>query len=133
MPIHGFIYKISSKNTPRIYIGSTSRHPMIRLYEHRTKFRLHRKGQYNYVTSFEIIQHEDHKMEILEESDYGSIEEMYLREHELISMNDCCNTALPLRNEIHHCVCGGHYTRPTKSTHHRSIRHMKYLEKNPVE
>ena len=59
-------YKITSANTNKLYVGSTKKDINERLQNHEAHCRLFRDGKYNYVTSFEILECKDYKIELLE-------------------------------------------------------------------
>lgn len=131
--VKGFIYMISSEQTPKVYIGSTRRNPICRLYEHRAKYRMYQDNRYNYVTSFELVKYDDHKLTILEESNYDSLEDLFKSEFNHMQHHDCCNTAHCPRNKLVECPCGGHYTRNSKSIHKRNQRHTKYEQQQSIQ
>ena len=68
-------YKITSTNTDKVYIGSTEKDINTRLQIHEAHYRLFRDGKYNYVTSFEILEYKDYKIELLENKICESKEE----------------------------------------------------------
>ncbi len=59
-------YKITSANTDKVYVGSTEKDINSRLQIHETHYRLFKDGKFNYVTSFEILECKDYKIELLE-------------------------------------------------------------------
>ncbi len=59
-------YKISSANTDKIYVGSTEKDINTRLKQHEAQYRNFKEGKYNYITSFEILECKDYKIELLE-------------------------------------------------------------------
>ncbi len=59
-------YKISSANTDKVYVGSTKKDINERLKQHETDYRNFKDGKYHFVTSFEILECKDYKIELLE-------------------------------------------------------------------
>ena len=57
------IYKLTSQQTPKIYIGSTKLSLNTRFILHKTKF----KNQVKYITANELLQYQDCKIELIEE------------------------------------------------------------------
>jgi hypothetical protein len=68
-------YKITSTNTDKVYVGSTEKDINERLQIHEAHYRLFKDGKYNYVTSFEILECKDYKIELLENKICESKEE----------------------------------------------------------
>jgi hypothetical protein len=63
---NGQIYTIRSYKTDKFYIGSTIQPLHKRLYEHRKHYKLYKEGKYHNMSSYIIIEHEDHYIELLE-------------------------------------------------------------------
>jgi hypothetical protein len=63
----GKIYKITSPNTNKIYIGSTTHTIEHRLYQHQNKYKQHLQEKTHYMTSFEIIDAKNATIEMIEE------------------------------------------------------------------
>jgi hypothetical protein len=59
-------YKITSANTDKVYVGSTKKDINERLNQHETHYRNFKEGKFNYVTSFEILECKDYKIELIE-------------------------------------------------------------------
>ena len=59
-------YKITSTNTDKVYVGSTKKDINERLNRHEAHYRLFKDGKYNYVTSFEILECKDYKIDLIE-------------------------------------------------------------------
>ena len=60
------IYKISSINCEKVYIGITKNDIESRLKQHVYCYELFKKNNKNYITSFEILKNGDFKIELLE-------------------------------------------------------------------
>jgi hypothetical protein len=68
-------YKITSTNTDKVYIGSTEKDINSRLKKHEKDYRNFKEGKYQNVTSFEILEYKDYKIELLENKICESKEE----------------------------------------------------------
>lgn len=82
---NGKIYTIRSNQTDKFYLGSTCLELYKRLYSHRANYKAYQKdNNKNYITSFKILQYEDHYIELLEEFPCNNKMELEKREGELI-------------------------------------------------
>jgi len=63
----GKIYKITSPNTNKIYIGSTTHTIEQRLYQHQNNYKQQLQEKTNYTSSFEIIDAKNATIELIEE------------------------------------------------------------------
>ena len=83
---YGKIYKITSVNTDKVYIGSTCRllEERFSTFEnqegHEAAYKLCLKGKKNYTTSFEIFKHQECKIEFIEDYKCESNSELLKRE-----------------------------------------------------
>jgi hypothetical protein len=68
-------YKITSANTDKVYVGSTKKDINTRLQIHEAHYQYFKDGKYSYVTSFEILEYKDYKIELLENKICESKEE----------------------------------------------------------
>jgi hypothetical protein len=82
--LQGFVYKITSKHTPDIYIGSTIQRLDYRLSDHRSK-NAHRSNIA--CSSKEIVKYEDAVIELIETVYYTNIKELRDKELEYIIAN----------------------------------------------
>lgn len=142
------IYKITSDQTPDIYIGSTTQTLNIRLSKHKNDYKRYLKGKYHYVTSFNIVKYPNCKIDLLELCDFETKEELRKRESEYIKNNICvnkCMTGMNLTrretnkkyrdkykdkiNKKFVCLCGGKYTTYNKMKHMRTKKHHIYKNK----
>ena len=62
----GYVYKITSPLTDKIYIGSTTTPLDKRLSEHKSKYKGYLTGKGNNVSSFQIIKLGECKIELIE-------------------------------------------------------------------
>lgn len=89
------IYVIRSHKTKDIYIGSTTQEIAKRLIDHRTKFNQYKNGTCNYITSFDVIKHNDAYIELIENYPCNSKKQLEQRESEIIeSMKNTVNKNL---------------------------------------
>ena len=92
----GRVYVIKSHQTDKVYIGSTMKTIEQRLRSHKFNYKNYLKGMYAYVSSFEIIQHDDAFIELLEEVNIENKQELHKIEGKYIKKMDCVN----------HCIAG---------------------------
>jgi hypothetical protein len=93
---NGKIYKIVGSGLT--YYGSTIQTLEKRLQSHKTKYKGFLEGNEKYyLSSFEILQLEDYKMELVEAYPCSSKKELELREKHYITSFDCCNSNVPRR------------------------------------
>jgi hypothetical protein len=91
--MEGKIYRITGGGMT--YYGSTTRELKARFNEHRTKFSAYKKGKGNFVSSFKVLEHDDAKIELVEDVLYNKKYELALREKFFISNYDCVNINMP--------------------------------------
>ena len=139
------IYKITDNTNDNIYIGNTCRNLEERLSEHKSSYKRFLKGLYRNVKSFDILKNNNYKIELLENCNITTKDELLARERYYIENNDCLNKNIPGRtekeykkayridnkdkiNENFDCPCGGNYTYSHKSHHINTIKHQNYLQ-----
>lgn len=79
----GIIYKISSPQEQKMYIGSTKNSLALRKALHRNHYKRYLNGCNGYCTSFELLKHPDVQYEVLETMEYDEIKELRKREKEV--------------------------------------------------
>lgn len=84
---NGTIYTIRSFKCDKYYIGSTCSPLHKRLYQHKLNFRQWQDGKFQYISSFELIQHNDAYIELLEYFKCETRAELSKREGELIRLH----------------------------------------------
>lgn len=96
----GYIYKITNENGDLNYYGSTKQTINRRLNEHLHRYKKYVEGNYNFVSSFDIVKdgRDKIKIEIIEEIDYEDKVELHQKERYYILNNECINRRIPLRN-----------------------------------
>ena len=95
----GKIYKIIDNTNDNIYIGSTCRALKQRLSEHKRSYRQFLKGLCRNVRSFEILENNDYKIELLEDCKVKTKDELESRERFYIENNECTNKNIPGRTK----------------------------------
>ena len=91
----GRIYKITSSNTDKIYIGSTTKKLTERLLGHEYNYKKFKNGKMNNVKSFEILEKKHYKIQLLEKIEYETKRELleregyYIRKYRDICVNKC--------------------------------------------
>ena len=85
------IYKITSSKTDKIYIGSTIQPLKERLSKHKTDYKGWLKGKYAKVTSYDIIQYDDCKIELIKNFPCESKKSLEREEGKYIRENNCVN------------------------------------------
>jgi hypothetical protein len=98
---NGKIYKIVSSQTDKVYIGSTTKDKLCqRMAGHRGSYKSYLKDEHNYITSFEIIKHEDAKIILIEAFPCNNSDELHARERYYIeNTNNCVNKQVPSSNK----------------------------------
>lgn len=146
----GYIYIIRSKQTDKVYVGST-------FYTLHRRFSLHKPDKK--CTSQEILKYNDAEIELIECYECENREQLEKREGEYIKKYDCVNKNIAGRtrkeweednkearkeyhkdyreknkeaiaekkNEKFTCECGGKYTYANKSQHLKSKKHYYYF------
>lgn len=142
------IYAIKSKHTDKLYIGSTIKTLESRFKKHKYDYKYYNSGDATkYITSFEIIKHNDAYIELLET--VCCINDIELKEHEkryyIIHKNNIVNKNRPMityeekkeyiitankkRSDVkYYCeLCDKHLLRRNKKLHNESVRHTYNL------
>lgn len=97
----GKIYKIISNQTDKIYIGSTiQKYLSDRLGGHNYEYKRFLSGEKKYISSFDLMKYEDHKIILLENFPCNTKEELLAREQYYIDMNKniCVNNQCAQRD-----------------------------------
>lgn len=84
MPI-GIVYKISSPNTDKVYIGSTiNKYLSLRKSKHVYDYKGFLNGTRHYKSSYEILKHGDCVYDLLELFPYEHVIQLRQRENEIM-------------------------------------------------
>jgi len=123
----GFIYKLTSSQTEKCYIGSTTNDPQKRLNDHKSNYKYWLNGTGRYNTSYEIVKFGDVAMEILEEVEVESKKELH--QIEGIYQRECDET-------VNKCIAGRtkkEYIEDMKQINpdHCKKLYQRRLERNP--
>lgn len=88
----GKIYKIVDLDTDECYIGSTCQNTLAnRLSGHVKDFKRFRNGKCNYLTSFKILENDNYDIQLIENYQCESKDELHAREGYWIKLTDCVN------------------------------------------
>lgn len=139
-----YIYKISSKISNQIYIGSTTIPLKQRLVVHRSSYKRHLNGKGAYISSIEVVKYGDPEIELLQELpddtkkiDLLNTERFYIQQ--LNSVNKNIPGAL-MNNKNYHkdyyktnkkfvkCGCGSSVSHHNNKQHLKTKMHLNYLK-----
>jgi hypothetical protein len=98
----GYIYCVRSHQTTDVYYGSTEQKLSSRMSGHRSDYKCWINTKKNYVTSFEILKYGDAYIELVEECEYTSKQEMQKREGHFIREMECVNKIIAGRTRAEH-------------------------------
>jgi len=144
---NGKIYKIVDNTNDNIYIGSTCDSLKNRLSKHKASYKIFLKGLINNIKSFDIMKNNNYKIELLENCDIKTKQELLQRERYYIENNECLNKIVPgrnkkeyydvnkdkiniKRNQMIDCECGRKYTIRNKARHLKSTKHQEFIKSN---
>lgn len=100
---NGKIYMIESASAGLCYYGSTCLPLHKRLHGHRNHFKCYQNGKSTFLTSFRILDYEDHKIILVEEYPCETKQQLVAREAYFIRNNECVNKNIsfltPLENK----------------------------------
>ena len=71
----GRIYRISAPTCDKVYVGSTRTTLATRLGRHGRDLRGYKRGMHNYISSFEVLEHSDVSIDLLEEAEYHDMQQ----------------------------------------------------------
>ena len=114
----GKIYKIISTHTDMIYIGSTAEPTLARrLAGHRKSYNQYLEGRHNYISSFELLQHPEYKIVLVELFPCNLRDELLAREQHHIDLagDNCVNKRKA-------------FTGLTKQEYHANYHQQQYEE-----
>ena len=133
-------YKITSNNTPKVYIGSTG-HPIHeRLLRHELDYVNYNNGSGNRTTSFIIIDFKNYKIELIETALFLSKDDRNtIEQKHILNTPNRVNIKLPGRTQKQYyqdnkkknshkipCYCNGTYTSQNKLKHFKTKKHQTY-------
>ena len=131
--IFGRIYKISSAKCDGCYIGVTTQTLRQRFADHRCHYRKYLEGKIGYATSYEVVKHNDAKMELLFEGLFPNKFALFHTENEYIKAEP---KALNIHRSEKYCersckLCGGTFAYKNRWNHNTTKRHQD-AERNLV-
>ena len=144
----GRIYKIVSKSTDKIYIGSTIKTLEERLEIHEKEYVQWFNSDFKsyYCTSFEILKYGDYKIELLEECSYSYRNELLKIEgyYQLQNYYNCVNSCICIKrerksnidaNEFYTCYCGRQMKNKWKTRFHhvKTFLHKYIVKENHLD
>ena len=89
---NGKIYKIECLTTGLIYVGSTTKDYLSqRLAKHIKSYKEHLKGKGKNMTSFKILENNNYRIELLEEVNCETKDQLHIREGHYIRTLECVN------------------------------------------
>ena len=95
---NGKIYKLYSPSKNMVYYGSTAeKYLSRRLQSHLSSYKRYKNNTYHYCKSFDVLECEDYKIELVEEISCNNVEQLREREKYYILNNDCINKNIPNR------------------------------------
>jgi len=89
------IYKITDNTNQNVYIGSTCNSLKNRLMQHKYDYKRFLNGLYHNIKSFDIIKNGDYKIELLENCNIKTKQELLAIERYYIENNECLNKNIP--------------------------------------
>ena len=151
----GKIYKIVCNLTGKVYVGSTCETTVAkRLSKHFDAYKRYLKGNYRYVSSFEVISENCYEIVLIENFPCVSKDELHARErywsNQIECVNKCKNQGIieqmggtkeydkvynkqyfdknkdRLKQKVL-CQCGSYYSYYKKSYHIKTKKHQYYL------
>ncbi len=125
--IDALIYKITDLTNEKFYIGSSKHELDCRLKGHKNDYKRFKKGRVHYCTSFEILENDNYKVEVIEQSPCNNKKELVRREGHYIRKakqegGKCVNKYIPGRTDKEY--------RET-NREKLKVRSKKYRESNP--
>ena len=96
---NGKIYKIVDNINQNVYIGSTCDSLKQRLSDHKSNYKAYLNGGRGYTRSLNIIKNNNYKIELLENCDIKTKQELLARERFYIDNNECVNKIIPGRTQ----------------------------------
>ena len=118
------IYKISSPQCEKFYIGSTTQTLNRRLAGHKSHYKHYIEGLYRYISSFEIVKFEDVIIELIKDVKCESKKELDRIEGECIKEH---------HDRILNKNVAGRTKKEYRETHKNEIKEWKEAHKNEIK
>lgn len=93
---NGKIYRIVCNQTGLQYIGSTCKQLHKRMWDHKACYKSWVKGEYGYISSFEVIKGGDYTIVLVEDYPCERKEQLMSRERYYIETMTCVNRTMPI-------------------------------------
>jgi len=97
--VYGRVYTLRTHQSPDIYIGSTIQTLSQRMTDHRRHYQKYLDGTFVYISSYEVLQHEDAYIELIFEGEFESKYALMKKEGEYIREMNCVNKNIPGRTD----------------------------------
>lgn len=97
--VYGRVYAIRSHQTTDIYIGSTKQILCKRMSDHRRDYKRYLNKTFGYITSYELLKHEDAYIELIYEGEFESQNALERKEGEYQREMDCVNKLIAGRTQ----------------------------------
>jgi len=117
--IQGKIYKLTSSQTDKVYIGSTIKPLNNRFSKHKCDYKRWLKSQMVKITSYDLLQYDDVKIELIKEFPCETKKELEKEEGKLILEN----------NSVNKCVVGRTQKESVRIYRHKNKEKLKETNK----
>ena len=139
---HGKIYKIVCNETGLIYIGSTAqKYLSTRLGGHKANYKQYLNGNFNYITSFKIIEGNNFDILLIEKYSCKDNYELKAKERYYSETMDCVNKTIPNRTPKEHYIDNKKTLNKNSRTHYKDnkekrkkqIKHYRKTNKENIQ
>ena len=131
------IYKISSSQCDKFYIGSTTLSKLqYRLSVHKNHYKMYLENKHNYMSSYEVVKYDDCKIELIKEVNVENRKELNIEEGLVIKdlKDNILNKNVAGRNKHQYykdhliiCLCGCIIIDKSLSKHQTSKKHFYFM------
>jgi hypothetical protein len=133
----GKIYKLTSSQTEKVYIGSTITSLDVRFTKHKSHYKSWiNKTQMNKITSYDLLQYDDVKIELIKEFPCETKKELEKEEGKIMLENNYVNKCVAGRTKKESGRIHWNKNKERRKETTRIYRHKnkeKYCEKFPCE
>ena len=130
----GKIYCLICNISGKKYYGSTISPLWKRLDDHKQGYKCNLRGIGSYVMSFDIIKNNNYRIELVEEVNCSSKEELLVRERFHIENNECVNKVVPLRTDKEYYLNHKEeMNQKSKEYYEKNKEHLKECQKKWVQ
>ena len=127
----GKIYTIRSRNSDKVYVGSTCNELRKRIYEHKTDYKYWVDGNRKYISSYEVLKDGMCYIELFEKYPCNSKDELKRREGEVMRNMECVNKIKWIgmtREEMKEHI--KEYNQRQEVKEKKNVRGKKYYQNN---